>query len=177
MRDGDDLHAPVTIPGYGEVPAGWARELVRVAAADPTARLSSWIKRVVTDPRTGEVVAMDSTARAFPAGLADLVATRDAGICRTPWCEAPIRHTDHVVAVARGGPTIEANAQGLCEGCNYAKEAPGWAARPRPGSESVSGRHEVETTTPTGHRHTSTAPLLPGSLRPVHLKVDWIAAA
>ena len=52
-----------------------------------------------------------------------------------------------------GGPTSGLNGQGLCEACNYAKAAPGWSARPRPGP-----RHTVRTTTPTGHTYTSRAP-------------------
>ena len=122
---------------------------------------------------------MSSTQRGFPEQLADMVAARDAGICRTPWCEAPIRHTDHVVAVAEGGPTSEVNAQGLCAACNWAKEALGWSARPRPrpGPASGSGRHEVETTTPTGHAHSSAAPGLPGSRRPLRIRLDYVAAA
>ena len=31
-----------------------------------------------------------------------------------------------------GGPTSAANGQGLCEACNYTKQAPGWRARPGP---------------------------------------------
>ena len=63
-----------------------------------------------------------------------------------------IRHTDHVVPRARGGPTTADNGQGLCELCNYAKEADGWSARTIPGP-----RHTVEITTPTGHTYSSTA--------------------
>lgn len=54
-----------------------------------------------------------------------------------------------------GGPTSAANGQGLCEACNYAKEAAGWQAWPRPGP-----RHTVEVVTPTGHAYTSVAPPL-----------------
>lgn len=97
---------------------------------------------------------MDSKARVFPRPLADFIELRDQR-CRTPWCDAPIRHADHVVAHDDGGPTSAANGQGLCESCNYAKEAFGWAARPHPGPG-----HEVETTTPTGHTYRSRAPAL-----------------
>ena len=95
---------------------------------------------------------MDSRCTSFPQALATFIRLRDQ-VCRTPWCDAPIRHTDHVRARDEGGETSESNGQGLCEGCNYAKEADGWRARPRPGP-----RHTVETTTPTGHRYRSRAP-------------------
>ena len=57
--------------------------------------------------------------------------------------------------MADGGETSGRNGQGLCEACNYAKEAVGWTARPRPGPG-----HVVETTTPTGHSYRSRAPAL-----------------
>ena len=47
------------------------------------------------------------------------------------------------------------NGQGLCEACNYNKQAIGWRAKPRPGPG-----HSVDTLTPTGHTYTSTAPAL-----------------
>jgi hypothetical protein len=74
--------------------------------------------------------------------------------CRTPWCDAPIQHLDHVTASRANGTTTATNGQGLCEACNYAKAAPGWLAhtvRAGPG-------HTVRTTTPTGHSYDSTAP-------------------
>lgn len=95
---------------------------------------------------------MDSVSRTFPEGLQRFLRLRDR-TCRMPWCDAPVRHGDHVVASSRGGPTTAANGQGLCEGHNYAKEADGWQALPRPGP-----RHTVETTTSTGHTYTSAAP-------------------
>ena len=95
---------------------------------------------------------MDSSRRLLPRSLMQLVRLRDRR-CRTPWCDAPIRHGDHVTAIVDGGTTSEPNAQGLCEACNHAKQAPGWRAGPSPGI-----RHTVEITTPTGHRYRSTAP-------------------
>ena len=143
---GDD---PAWVEGYGWIPADLARELVRESL---DAGLKTWLRRVFTRPGTGELIAMDSRSRLVPAALAHFLGLRDQ-TCRTPWCDAPIRHRDHIVAVEEGGETSAANTQGLCEACNYAKQAHGWTARPRPGP-----RHTVETTTPTGHTYTSTAP-------------------
>ncbi|WP_323793994.1 HNH endonuclease signature motif containing protein [Nocardioides sp.] len=100
---------------------------------------------------------MDSVSTAFPKNLALFLDLRDQ-TCRTPWCDAPIRHHDHVRSLLAGGPTTADNGQGLCAQCNYAKEAPGWSARPigPPGEQ-----HQVETTLPTGHRLRSRAPDLP----------------
>ncbi|MFT4469656.1 HNH endonuclease, partial [Arthrobacter sulfonylureivorans] len=116
-----------------------------------------WIRRLYTAPGTGQLLGMDSKARKFPDGIRRMVLARDA-VCGSPWCDAPIRHIDHIVAWAEGGPTTLANGHGLCERCNQAKEADGWTATPIDGP-----RHSVQTTAPTGHTYTSTSPPLPGT--------------
>ena len=93
-----------------------------------------WIRRLYCDPTGRQLVAMDSRARRAPAGLARFITARDQS-CRTPWCDAAIRHIDHITARADGGPTDEANLQGLCEACNYTKQAPGWSARAVPATD------------------------------------------
>jgi hypothetical protein len=185
---GDD--EPAHVPGYGAVPGAWARDLVLdaldsgkcdVAEPDragrdpaatgrgPLACAQVWVRRLFTAPTTGQLVAMDSRARLAPRGLADLIRARDAGACRTPYCDAPIRHIDHVVPNTDGGPTSADNLQGLCEGCNYAKQAPGWHEVPRPvprppgGGEPGAAVPDVSITTPTGHRYLSRPPALPGA--------------
>lgn len=142
---------PGHLQGFGPVPAPAARDLVRMAAGSAAAEV--WLRRLYAAPEAGQLVALDSRRRIFPRGLVDLLVARDQ-TCRTPWCDAPIRHIDHVVPAALGGGTSAANGQGLCEACNYAKQAPGWQARPGPGG---AGRL-VEIRTPTGHRYTSVAP-------------------
>ncbi len=121
-----------------------------------------WIRRLYTAPGTGQLLGMDSKARKFPDGIRRMVMARDAS-CGGPWCDAPIRHIDHIVAWSEGGPTTLANGQGLCERCNHAKEADGWSAKPLDGP-----RRSVKTTTPTGHTYTSTAPPLPGTTEAIH---------
>ena len=164
---------PAWITGYGPVPAGLARELVldglttRCATApgagDVAARAEVWLRRLFTHPGTGQLVAMESRSRAFPKGLRDFLVARDQ-TCRTPWCDAPVRHADHAREHAGGGATDADNGQGLCEGCNYTKTAPGWSARPGPGT--TPGDHQITTTTPTGHAYTSRPPPQPGHSPP-----------
>jgi hypothetical protein len=77
--------------------------------------------------------------------------------CRTPYCDAPIRHRDHAQPRHRDGPTSAENGLGECERCNYAKEAPGWRVTAR---HDESGVHTAEFVTPTGARYRSTAPPL-----------------
>ncbi|MDQ0820465.1 hypothetical protein QFZ69_001344 [Arthrobacter sp. V1I7] len=120
-------------------------------------QLQTWLRRLYTAPGTGELVAMDSRARLFPVGLRRFLQARD-DTCRTPYCDAPIRHLDHIIAWKHGGPTTSANGAGRCEACNYTKETPGWTSRPRPGPAGTNKhRHGLELTTPTGHSYHSTA--------------------
>jgi hypothetical protein len=150
---------PAHLEGYGPVPAELARDLVLAAAADPQAAAS--VRRLYAQPGSNKLVAMESTARAFPKGLARFIALRDQ-ICRTPYCNARIRHTDHVTPHRKAGPTSAHNGQGLCEHCNYVKEEPGWQAA---ATYDRYGRHTVTLTTPTCAVYTATAPPGPEGLR------------
>ncbi|WP_020142828.1 HNH endonuclease signature motif containing protein [Terracoccus sp. 273MFTsu3.1] len=162
---------PAQVPGYGTVPAAWARDLLGSPLADELTqdpiRARVWLRRrLFSHPATGTLVAMDSNRRTFEAGLRRYVLTRDAGSCRTPWCDAPARHLDHVHDHADGGPTTDTNGQSLCVRCNHTKQLPGFTAETlrarQPGAA-----HAVRTTTPTGHTYTSHAPpLLPGLTAP-----------
>jgi hypothetical protein len=138
---------PAHLDGFGPIPAELACELI-AGALDGGDEV--WLRRLYASPDSGELVAMDSRARLFPGGLRRLIRLRDQS-CRTPWCDAPIRHIDHVVSHGVDGPTSGANGQGLCQACNHAKQAPRWRARPGPGGT-------VTTTTPTGHIHSTRPP-------------------
>ena len=139
------------VEGYGEVPGDLLREWI---ADNLESGIDVWLRRLYEQPATGELVALDSKARRFEGGLAAFLRIRDRG-CRILYCDAPVRHLDHAQDSALGGATDTSNGQGVCEGHNYAKQAHGWRARPRPGP-----RHTIETTTPTGHRYSSVAPRL-----------------
>ena len=155
---GDDT--PARIVGHGPIPAALGRALIRAGSAGEQDRV--WVRRLFTNPVTGDLIAMDSRRREFPVGLRRFFVIRDE-VCRTPWCDAPIRQADHVRRAADGGETSADNGQDLCEACNQAKEAPGWetsATRAGPG-------HPVTTRTPTGHSYTSRPPDLPGGRPPL----------
>ncbi len=155
LLGGDDT--PARLTGYGPIPAGTARGLIR--GLDDSTR--AWLRRLLTDPHTGQLTALDTTRRLFTGLLRRAVVIRDE-YCRTPWCGAPIRHLDHPLPVEAGGSTSATNGQGLCEACNYTKQAPGWTSRPGPGGAGDS----IDITTPTGHRYTSRPPPLPGAPPP-----------
>ncbi|MFJ6344686.1 DUF222 domain-containing protein [Pseudarthrobacter oxydans] len=165
---------PARLAGYGIVPAHWARQTIlgqqerpgpgpadSAGAPETDVRAGSgtdvWLRRAFTAPGTGELLAMDSKARLFPPGLRRFLQVRD-DTCRTPYCDAPIRHHDHIIPWHQDGPTTSTNGQGLCEACNHTKETPGFSARPVPGP-----RHTVELKTPTGHTYHSTALPPPGT--------------
>ncbi len=141
---------PADLPGVGVVPAEVARRLVRDADR-------VWLRRLFVNPTTGGVVAADSRRRVFDGILREVLVTLDH-TCRTPWCDAPVRHVDHVRPVATGGATSFANAQGLCERCNYAKESGGLVSGPSPGRTG-----EVVVVTRTGHTYRSRRRPPPGA--------------
>lgn len=147
---------PAHLEGYGPVPADLARRLLG-ACQEPGSAAAVWLRRVYTDPGTGELVGTESRRREFGDALRRVLIVRDQ-LCRTPWCDAPIRDGDHVVRAADGGVTSLANGQGLCAACNQAREAPGWSGWAPEGAGTA-----VETVTPTGHHYRSTPPGLPGS--------------
>src|SRR3954464_7155500 len=103
--------SPAMMEGYGPVPAAVARRLVERAVADKRSRCT--LRRLYRHPKSGQLVAMESRSRFFPRGLARFIHLRDR-TCRTPYCDAPIRHRDHAQPHHRGGPTTAEN--GLGEG-------------------------------------------------------------
>ncbi len=134
---------------YGPIDTDLARQLVKDSDR-------VWLRRLYADPDSGQLVAMDSRQRCFPDGLKTLIRLRDQ-VCRTPWCGAPIRHTDHITDYAHAGATAYFNGQGLCQACNLAKQDNWWA---RPGPHG-----SIEITTTTGHTYRSHPPAAAEPLR------------
>ncbi|MDP9116520.1 MAG: HNH endonuclease, partial [Actinomycetota bacterium] len=149
---GTSPEEPATLIGGGTIPAALARRLL----ADASGEAGVFIRRLYTHPTTGRLAAMDSQSRCFTANQRHFLLLRDQS-CRTPWCDAPIRHADHIAPVEDHGQTTIENGQGLCEACNYTKTAPGW----RQHHNHVTD--EIITTTPTGHVYRSRAPGLPNA--------------
>ncbi|MCZ9884260.1 HNH endonuclease [Arthrobacter sp. B2a2-09] len=171
---------PARLTGYGIVPAAWARTMLAAGSrsqagqdqaqhgqaapvqpglghAEAAQDFKVWLRRLYTAPGSGDLVAADSRARLYPPGLRRFIQARD-DTCRTPYCDAPIRHFDHIIPWHDGGPTSLVNGAGLCEACNYTKELNGWTAKTGP-----ERRHLYEIRTPTGHRCRSIAPPPPGT--------------
>lgn len=129
---------PARLAGYGTVPAPWARDLIaqgqgeqarvrpatsRSSTSGPNTSSSNtghknavkepkiWLRRLYTAPETGDLVAMDSRRRHFPAPLRRFIQVRD-DTCRTPYCDAPIRHHDHIIPWHDDGRTSLSNGAG-----------------------------------------------------------------
>ncbi len=150
---------PAFIKGYGIVSAEYARWLMAGDRTGPDGEneAEAWVRRLYTAPVSGQLVAMESEARILPQKLKDLISIRDQ-FCRTPYCDAPIRHHDHVYQVARGGKTTEVNADGRCVRCNQTKETSGWEE-----FVILGPRHTILIKTPSGQMYRAMAPPLPGT--------------
>ena len=138
------------LQGIGPIPAFVAREIVREAD-------KVWLTRLFTRPGSDELIAMEQRGRVFTGQLRKFLILRD-DVCSTPWCDAPVRHIDHIQRHADGGPTSADNAQGLCVTCNLTKEAPGWQTERDPDVR------QIRITTPAGVKY--------GESPPPQLRVD-----
>ena len=156
---------PAHIDGYGPIPAELARGIVTGAAQADEA---VWLRRLYTSPSTGQLVAMEFLGAPVPRQPGPIHPAPRRGL-PDPRCDAPVRHTDHAESVDERGPTTGANGQGLCEACNYAKQAPGWRARP----STDAGDHQIDTTTPTGRNYRSRAPVI-ATIREVPIRIDYV---
>ncbi|MGB6209897.1 DUF222 domain-containing protein, partial [Mycobacterium sp.] len=167
LLGGSDVAADIC--GYGPIPAAVARGLVIGALTDAQSRAT--LRRLYARPRSGALVTMESRARLFPRGLAAFIGLRDQR-CRTPYCDAPIRHRDHARPWARGGATRADNGLGQCERCNYVKEVAGWRVEP---SVDETSRHTAKFTTPAGAQYRSGAPPLP--MVPLRMEISEVEMA
>jgi len=122
---------PADLDGVGPIPAPMARTWLRGDDTDPGNEAKIWLRRLFTSPSAGQLVATESRRRCFDGQLRRLIITADR-TCRTPWCDAPIRHIDHPTRAADGGPTSADNAQGLCEACKLRPRIRGLANHPPP---------------------------------------------
>ena len=147
---GDGQAGTAEVVGFGPIPAGIARDLLQATQG------KRWWRRLFTMPDGGPLIGGDPRRRVFDGVLDGLIGVRDGGLCRDPYCDAPIRHIDHIRPHRAGGPTSFANGRGVCARGNYVREMPGWQVEL---IDDGLGRHPhtVRTTTPTGHTYTSTA--------------------
>jgi hypothetical protein len=137
---------PATLLGYGPIGAEQARRIAENAA----------LTRILTDPFTGEIKAIDLPAYRVPNVLRMAVQARDRS-CVFPGCEVPAYDTqiDHIVphpfarrlerALAKGRTSLS-NLQSLCLRHHYLKTHGGWTIQSTSGSR-------LEWISPTGHSY------------------------
>jgi hypothetical protein len=150
-----DDHGVAVIPGYGPLPGKIARQIVA------SSKGRRWWRRLFTAPKgsaggSGPIVGGDPTRRYFDGWLAKLIRLRDQ-TCRDPFCDAPIRHLDHITRHSDGGHTTFTNGRGECERGNQVREMPGWHLT-LVDCGLHGGAHTIHITTPTGHHYLGRAP-------------------
>jgi hypothetical protein len=127
-----DSPLPAQIAGHGPIPADIARELLATTAGQKT------LRRLVT--RDGIVIGGDSRRRTFDGALETFIRARDGNRCTAPYCDAPIRHIDHMKRWTDGSRTAFANGRGYCEFHNHAREPLRAACRVRERRHAAHGR-------------------------------------
>ncbi|OJU39538.1 MAG: hypothetical protein BGN97_05635 [Microbacterium sp. 69-10] len=150
--EGDSSRALNAAVGAGTSPAA---ELTGRSPIDPaTARMlagaaSGW-DRVLTDPISGELIAVD---RYRPSEqLRRHLRARDER-CRFPGCGMPARDSDldHTFDAAYGGPTEEGNLAALCRRHHVLKHHTPWKVK-------QTGGGLLEWTSPTGRTYIDRPP-------------------
>jgi hypothetical protein len=126
---------PAQVAGHGPIPADIARELLATTAGKKS------LRRLVT--RDGIVIGGDSRRRNFDGALETFIRARDGNRCTAPYCDAPIKHIDHMNRWADGGRTEFTNGRGYCEFHNYVREplppAPCTPPSPRSRTKAAAG--------------------------------------
>lgn len=132
---------PADLDGYGPIDLHTARDL---------ASRAPHLRRLFTDPFTGQPVATDQTKYRIDAALADWIRTRDRH-CRFPGCQrqADATDTDHTLGRAQSGRTTPDNLALLCRNHHRLKDTAGWAVE-----QADNGT--LHWTSPAGRRHTTT---------------------
>ena len=91
-----DSPLPAQIAGHGPIPA---RSRGNCSPPPPERKT---FRRLVT--RDGIVIGGDSRRRTFDGVLETFIRARDGNRCTAPYCDAPIRHIDHVRTLDRRWP-------------------------------------------------------------------------
>ncbi|MFD8493659.1 DUF222 domain-containing protein [Amycolatopsis sp. NPDC059657] len=139
---------PGFLAGHGPIPAATARDIA--------AGSKSVLRRLITDPVTGQPTDLGRTRYRPHAALNEFVRVRDQE-CRAPGCTRPAQvcQLDHTEDwVAKQGETNENNLASLCQDDHKLKDEPGWRYE-------LGGNATLTVTTPTGDRYSTT-------LEPLH---------
>ncbi|WP_199193081.1 HNH endonuclease signature motif containing protein [Amycolatopsis sp. BJA-103] len=137
---------PAELAGHGHLPATLAREIA--TGADTV------LRRIITDPLSGQVLDLGRDRYRPSAGQGEFVRVRDRE-CRRPGCHRPAQacDLDHSVPWEVGGHTDAADLIDLCRRDHRLKDEPGWTYH-------LASDGTLTITTPTGQSHDSTPPPL-----------------
>ncbi|EME61776.1 hypothetical protein H074_11405 [Amycolatopsis decaplanina DSM 44594] len=148
-----DLHTylglnddPAELAGHGHIPAPLARH---IASGSNTV-----LRRIITDPLSGQVLDLGRDRYRPTAGLDEFVRVRDRE-CRRPGCHrvAQACDLDHALPWQHGGHTADTELVDLCRRDHRLKDQPGWSYR-------LAADATLTITTPTGRSYDSTPPPL-----------------
>ncbi|EME53080.1 HNH endonuclease signature motif containing protein [Amycolatopsis decaplanina] len=137
---------PAEMAGHGTLPAALARHI----ATGP----NTVLRRIITDPLSGQVLDLGRDRYRLTAGLGEFVRVRDRE-CRRPGCHRPAQacDIDHAVPWQFGGVTNVDDLVDLCRRDHRLKDEPGWTYRLAPNGT-------LTITTPTGQTYDSAPPPL-----------------
>ncbi len=137
---------PAELAGHGHIPASLAREI----ASGP----DTVLRRIITDPLSGQVLDLGRERYRPTAGLGEFVRVRDRE-CRRPGCHrvAQACDLDHSVPWQFGGHTSADDLVDLCRRDHRLKDEPGWIYTLAPDGT-------LTVTTPTGQTYDSSPPPL-----------------
>ncbi|MEU3622388.1 HNH endonuclease [Amycolatopsis coloradensis] len=139
-------HDPVKMAGHGHIPASLASQI----AAGP----NTVLRRIITDPLSGQIQDLGRTRYRPDAATAEFVRVRDSE-CRRPGCAraAHACELDHLIPWQFQGETNVADLVTYCTRDHRLKDEPGWIYHLEPDGG-------LKITTPTGQVHTSVPPPL-----------------
>ncbi len=137
---------PAEMAGQGHIPASLARHI----ATGP----NTVLRRIITDPLSGQVTDLARTRYRPTAGLDEYVRVRDRE-CRRAGCHRPAQacDLDHSVPWHFGGNTDAADLISFCRRDHRLKDEPGWTYHLAPDGT-------LTIITPTGQTYDSTPPPL-----------------
>ncbi|WP_370311019.1 DUF222 domain-containing protein [Amycolatopsis sp. WAC 01376] len=137
---------PAEMAGHGHLPAALARHI----ATGP----NTVLRRIITDPLSGQVLDLGRDRYRPTAGVGEFVRVRDRE-CRRPGCGRPAQtcDLDHSVPWQFGGATNAGDLIDLCRRDHRLKDEPGWIYR-------LASDGTLTVTTPTGQSYDSTPPPL-----------------
>lgn len=161
--DGD---APARLAGYGPIPAGVARALIAAAGTEGAATL----RRLYAHPASGALVAMESRARCFPRP--GWPASSPPAMTPAALPTAMPRSATSITSTRRPARDDLRGQRGRAvRGLQLHQRGP---RSTRAAEHDENGVHAIKLSTPTGARHRTKAPPLPGSPRIDISRTEWL---